>query len=321
MKTANNQPLSTIGLGCWAIGGAFWEGDSPLGWGDVDDAESIRAIQLGLEGGINLFDTAAIYGAGHSERVLSKAVGDRRNDIFVVSKFGFQFEEATRQVTGADASPEQIIQDCEASLKRLNSDFIDLYLLHLNEHPVEQWAEVADTLQTLKSQGKVRYFGWSTDYAENLATGLKSDGFTAVETEINLLNDNAEILNLCEDNDIRCLNRGPLAMGLLSGKYQRDDKLGNKDIRSSNPGWLKYYKDGSPSTDMLDRFDTVREILTQGGRTPVQGALAWLLARSPNNTPIPGFRTEKQVLELAKTIELGALAPAQMKEIAKLLKA
>jgi len=119
--------ISPMGLGCWAIGGPAWRGETPVGWGKVDDAQSIRAIHAALDLGITFFDTADVYGAGHSERVLGKALAGRRDQVVVATKFGNTFDEDTRQATGADASPEYIRAACEASLRRLNTDYIDLY--------------------------------------------------------------------------------------------------------------------------------------------------------------------------------------------------
>src|SRR5512134_3465614 len=105
--------VSALGLGCWAIGGPFWSGEQPQGWGEVDDNESIRAIHVGLEKGINFFDTANVYGAGHSERVLGKALAGRRAGVMIATKFNAVFDEATRQVTGSDSSPAGIRRACE----------------------------------------------------------------------------------------------------------------------------------------------------------------------------------------------------------------
>src|SRR5512136_272865 len=118
--------VSALGMGCWAIGGPFWSGETPLGWGEVDDDESIRAIHAALDRGVNFFDTANVYGAGHSERVLGRAVAGRRSQVVIATKFNAVFDETTRQVTGSDTSPEGIRSACEASLRRLGTDYIDL---------------------------------------------------------------------------------------------------------------------------------------------------------------------------------------------------
>ena len=129
--------VSSLGMGCWAVGGPFWEGDIPLGWGDVDDDESIRAIHSALDFGINFFDTSDVYGAGHSEGVLGKALDGRRDKAVIATKFGNVFNEETRQVLGSSASPEHIHVACEASLRRLNTEYIDLYQFHLNDYAAQ----------------------------------------------------------------------------------------------------------------------------------------------------------------------------------------
>ena len=157
--------VSGLGLGCWAIGGPFWRGENPVGWGEVDDAESRRAIHRGLDLGVTLFDTADVYGAGHSERVLGEALRGRRHEVVIASKFGNVFDEATKQITGADASPAYIQRACEASLRRLQTDYLDLLQMHIDQPP-ETVPDVLDTLEALVSAGKIRGYGWSTDDPE-----------------------------------------------------------------------------------------------------------------------------------------------------------
>ena len=135
--------VSAMGLGCWAIGGLFWRGDKPLGWGDVDDRESTRAIHSALDLGINFFDTAAVYGVGHSESILGRAVKDRRGQVVIATKFGYTFDVMSREVTGSNLSPEHIRQECQGSLRRLETDYIDLYLLHVRSVSEEEAEFVA----------------------------------------------------------------------------------------------------------------------------------------------------------------------------------
>ena len=141
--------VSAVGMGCWAIGGPFWDGETPLGWGEVDDQESIRAVHAALDRGVDFFDTANVYGAGHSERVLGQAVAGRRPQVVIATKFSSVFDETTRQVTGSDATPGGIRAACEDSLRRLNTDYIDLYQFHDNGYPAEKAAPVRETLEQL----------------------------------------------------------------------------------------------------------------------------------------------------------------------------
>src|SRR5689334_10065183 len=127
---ASGISLGAVGAGCWAIGGPWQFDGRPAGWGSVDDAESIRAIHRALDLGITLFDTADVYGCGHSERVLGRAIAGRRDDVFIVTKVGNVFDEQTRTAGGQDLSPAYLRRACDASLRRLNTDRIDVYLIH-----------------------------------------------------------------------------------------------------------------------------------------------------------------------------------------------
>jgi aryl-alcohol dehydrogenase-like predicted oxidoreductase len=312
--------VSALGLGCWAIGGPFWAGETPLGWGEVDDEESIRAIHHALDLGVNFFDTANIYGAGHSERVLGRALAGRREQVVIATKFNALFDETTRQVTGSDSSPAGIHKACEESLRRLGTDYIDLYQFHDNGFPAEQAGPVRDALEALIHEGKIRAYGWSTDFPKSAEFFAGGKHCAAIQVQLNVLDDNPAIIALCEQHNLAAINRGPLAMGLLTGKYSAATKPSADDVRGEkSPDWMRYFKNGQPSPEFLQKVNAVREILTSEGRTLAQGALAWLWARSPKTIPIPGFRTVKQVDENCRAMAFGPLTQAQFQEIEKLL--
>ena len=312
--------VSPMGLGCWAIGGPFWAGETPQGWGEVDDEESIRAIHAGIDLGVTLFDTANVYGAGHSERVLARAFAGRRSQVVIATKFNAVFNETTRQVTGSDTSPAGIRAACEDSLHRLNTDYIDLYQFHDNGYPPEKAEPVRETLEGLVKEGKIRAYGWSTDFPERLEVFAQGPNCAAVQLQLNVLDDNPAILALCDKYDLAALNRGPLAMGLLTGKYTSETKPSADDVRGvKSPEWMKYFKNGKPNPEWLNKRDAVRAILASNGRSVAQGALAWLWARSPKTLPIPGFRTVAQVKENAGAMQFDPLTMEQMREIDKLL--
>jgi aryl-alcohol dehydrogenase-like predicted oxidoreductase len=312
--------VSPMGMGCWAIGGPFWNGETPQGWGEVDDEESIRAIHAALDLGINLFDTANIYGAGHSERVLGRAFAGIRSKVVIATKFNAVFDETTRQVTGSDTSPEGIRSACEASLRRLNTDYIDLYQFHDNGFPADKAGPVRETLEKLAKEGKIRAYGWSTDFPDRAEVFAKGPKCAAIQLELNVLDDNPAVIKLCEKYDLAALNRGPLAMGILTDKYTVETKTAVDDVRGKkSPDWMKYFKDGKPSPKFLSKREAVREILKSNGRTVAQGALAWLWGRSEKTLPIPGFRTTEQVKENAAAMQFGPLTKEQMIEIDKLL--
>jgi aryl-alcohol dehydrogenase-like predicted oxidoreductase len=312
--------VNPMGLGCWAIGGPFWAGETPQGWGEVDDEESIRAIHAALDLGINLFDTANVYGAGHSERVLRRAFAGIRSRVVIATKFNAVFDETTRQVTGSDSSPAGIRAACEASLRRLNTDYIDLYQFHDNDFPPEKAEPIRETLERLVEDGKIRAYGWSTDYPVRVEVFAKGPKCAAIQLQLNVLDDNPSIIALCEKYDLSALNRGPLAMGLLTDKYSADTRLAVDDVRGKkSPDWMKYFKDGKPNAEWLSKRDAVRQILTSNGRSMAQGALGWLWARSQKTLPIPGFRIVAQVKENAGAMQFGPLTTEQMREIDKLL--
>jgi len=312
--------VSALGMGCWAIGGPFWAGETPLGRGEVDDDESIRAIHAALAARVNFFDTANVYGAGHSERVLARALADRRSEVVIATKFSSLFDESTRQVTGSDASPEGIRKACEESLRRLDTDYIDLYQFHDNHFPADESLPVREALEELVRAGKIRAYGWSTDFADRAGAFAEGPNCTAIQFELNVLDDNPEVIAICEKHDLAAINRAPLAMGLLSDKYTAQTKPSADDVRGEkSPEWMKYFTDGRPNPEWLAKRDAIREILTSGGRMLAQGALAWLWARSPKTIPIPGFRTARQVEENAAATEFGPLTGEQMGEIAAVL--
>ncbi|MDP4098125.1 aldo/keto reductase [Paenibacillus sp. P96] len=315
--------VSALGLGCWAIGGPWHDAETgeAFGWGEVDDQDSIAAIHCAIDAGITLIDTSDNYGAGHSERVIGQALQGRRSQVVIATKFGFVTNEKTKQATGQNASRAYIKQACEASLRRLNTDYIDLYQFHLGDYPKEQAAEVMAVLEELVSEGKIRYFGWSTDLPDRARIFAQSPHCAAIQHEMNIFRDNSDMISLCEKHKLASINRGPLAMGLLTGKYSDAVTVTDpKDIRGrSNLDWLTYFKNGMPSPSMITQLHHIREILTSNGRSLTQGALAWLWAKSDLTLPIPGFRNVNQVLENAQAAEFGPLTQAQMEQIQLLL--
>ena len=318
-RTLGPWQVSPLGLGCWAIGGPFWAEQEPLGWGDVDDQESTRAIHAGLQAGINFFDTADVYGAGHSEQVLGKALRDvPRDQVVVATKFGNTFDPLSKQVTGQSATPEYIRQAVAASLDRLQMDHLDLIWFHLNDYAAEEAVEVAETLESLVAEGQLTAYGWSTDFPDRAQVFQQYPNCIGFQFEFNVVSPNP-MLEFCHQHQVAGVNRGPLAMGLLSGKYHRAEQISPKDIRRASPEWMRYFHDGIPDPTMIKQLNSVRDILTSNGRSLVQGALAWIWASSPWTLPIPGFRTVAQVEELTAAREFGPLSSDQMEEIDRLL--
>jgi aryl-alcohol dehydrogenase-like predicted oxidoreductase len=314
--------VSAMGMGCWAIGGP-WTNDNGVdepfaaGWGEVDDGESVRAIHAAVDFGVTLFDTAANYGAGHSERVLGTALTGRRDQVLIATKFGYTIDEEHRRIGRDDASVlTNLHQDCENSLRRLNTDYIDLYQLHVGEYDPGGAAEVRDALEDLVGEGKIRWYGWSTDDAERARIFAEGPHCTAIQQALHwaIQFDYTPTLSVCEEHNLASINRGPLGMGLLTGKFRDTSiRLPDNDVRH---GWD--FSEGRIA-DIIQQVETLREVLTSDGRTMAQGALGWLWARSNNTIPIPGSRSVRQAEENAGAMDFGALSSHQMLEIDRLL--
>ncbi|GEC09180.1 aldo/keto reductase [Streptomyces spinoverrucosus] len=313
--------ISALGFGCWAIGGEWSDAEGqPLGWGKVDDEESVRAIRRALDLGVTFFDTADTYGAGHSERVLGRALGKRRADVVVATKWGNLFDEDTRTLTGGDDSPAYARRALTASLRRLDTDHIDLYQLHLSDADPDRAAELREICEEFVREGLIRAYAWSTDDPARAAVFAEGAHCAAVQHRLNVLQDAPEMLALCAESGLASINRSPLAMGLLTGKRAAGQPLDAGDIRSTPPAWLPGFAPGAGADpEWTRRVDALREILTSDGRTLAQGALAWIWARSPHTVPIPGFRTVAQAEENAGALAKGPLTAEQLAEIADIL--
>jgi aryl-alcohol dehydrogenase-like predicted oxidoreductase len=310
--------IPALGLGCWAIGGPFYSGDTPLGWGEVDDAVSIAAIRRAVDLGIRFFDTAQGYGTGHSEIVLGQALRNQPK-VRIGTKIGIAIDPATRQMRGDETDPAKIAQSVDDSLRRLQRERIDLVHLHLNSLPVAEAEDVFDTLDRLRDAGKIDAYGWSTDFPDRAAAFAARPGFVSVQHAMNVFFQASELVPVIESHGLLSINRSPLAMGLLSGKYMQGSTMALDDIRGQTMDWMAYFKDGKVAPDYARQLATVRDLLCSDGRILVQGALAWLWARSPSTLPIPGFRTPAQVEELAGALTKGALPPDVMAEVERVI--
>ncbi|WP_395570407.1 aldo/keto reductase [Streptomyces sp. BK79] len=317
--------VGAVGFGTWAIGGEWQDmKGNPLGWGRADDEESIRAIRRAMDLGVTLFDTADVYGAGHSEEVLGRAVAGRRDEVVIASKWGNVFDAATRTMADTpDLSPEHARRALTDTLRRLGTDHLDVYHLHVNDAPPDEAAALREACEDLVRAGLVRAYGWSTDDPARARLFARGAHCATVQVNCNVFQDASEMLALCRELDLGAVIRGPLAMGVLTGKYSSAPGSGAVlqagDIRAAAPAWLPFFDGGRLAPAWQERLDAVRDVLTSGGRTPAQGALAWLWARSPHAVPIPGARTVRQAEENARAMEYGPLTGEQLKEIDALL--
>ncbi len=303
--------VSAVGLGCWAIGGEAWRDGQPCGWSGADDEESVRAIRRALELGATFLDTADAYGCGHSERLIAKAIEGRRDHVVIATKFGFPIDEETRTTIGQRCDREYILSACEASLRRLETDHIDLYQFHLGNS--EKGEDVRKVLEELVSSGEIRYYGWSTDNPDNARIFARGEHCVAIQQRLNVFGGNFETLRVCEEHNLASINRGPLAMGLLTGKFSSETSFPENDVRH---GWNMTV---GPQAEQLKKLGMLRDILTSNGRTLAQGAICWLWGLSPLTIPIPGFKTVRQVEENLGALEFDPLPAEQLEEIDQIL--
>lgn len=308
--------VGAIGLGCWAIGGPFTRTDGehaePMGWGAVDDAESIRAIHHALDRGVTLFDTANNYGAGHSERILGRALAGRRDEVVIATKFGSIFDEETRTHFDSEELPmtrEAIREACEASMRRLGADYIDLYLLHNGELDPAEVPAALDALEELVAAGLIRWYGWSTDDPARARLMAAGEHCTAVEHRLSLSFDAPEMLAVCAEEDLAAVARSPLNSGVLTGKFTATSTFGPDDGRYDIS-----FAEGTGAL-RLRQIERVRGRIAGDRRSLTQAALAWILSRSDRTIPIPGFKTVLQVEELVSAAEHAPLSAEEMLSI------
>ena len=305
--------VSAIGMGCWAIGGPWTFNGEPAGWGQVDDAESVRAIHRALDLGVTFFDTAANYGCGHSERLLGQAIAGRRDKVIVATKFGYRVDEEQRQVIDSNDVVGNVHQDCEASLRRIDTNYIDLYQFHVNRYNPAKADDVRDALEQLVDEGKIRWYGWSTDNPEGARVFAQGKHCTAIQHVLNMTSDAPQILAICDEFDLASVNRTPLGMGMLAGKFKSDTTFPADDVRSDWNLKDDYF------AERFAQLEVGQALLTSGGRTYVQTALAWIWARSERAVPIPGFKTVTQVEENINAMQFGPLGAEKLTGIDELL--
>lgn len=312
----SNIKVSAIGLGCFPLGGLFYHKGEPWSHGHVDEKVGIEAIKRGLDLGINLFDTSDVYGCGKSEKLLGKAIKDRREEVIIATKFSSVWDmnsgdpKIPCQSTGEkNITPEYIKKACQESLERLQTDYIDIYQLHWSSMKVEKAPDVREVLEELVNEGLIRTFGWSTDSIERAKAFADSKDCSSMQFSINFTRENRPMLELLDEYNLGGLIRTPLGMGILLGKYNEKSKAAKdhylQRVDFSSEGYAKTFK----------AVDKVKELLTNDGRSLAQAALGYILAKHERIIPIPGFKNVKQVEDNAKAMELGPLSNKLVEQI------
>ena len=280
--------VSSVGFGAWGIGGPAMAGDIPIGWGKVDDRRSVAALNEAMDRGINFYDTADIYGLGHSEELIGKTFGNRP-DVLIASKAGNVLDEKGRFLV--DYSKQHILRACEASLKRLRRETIDYYQLHTARVEHLQQGECIEAMEQLQKEGKIRYWGLSlnTFYpgpeADFLMERKLGYGFQIV---FNVINQRGlPVIQKAYAGGYGIIARMPLQFGLLTGKFTKETRFEKDDHRAFRmpPPLL---------AKLLNALEPFREKAKEKNVSETAFALGYILGYKEISTVIPGIKTPEQ---------------------------
>ena len=277
--------VSVVGLGTWAMGNDFW--------GASDDAESVNAIQSALDQGINLIDTAPVYGSGHSEKIVGKAIRGRRDEVVLATKVGIKKSGKGIYMT---LKPESIRQEIEDSLRRLGTDHVDLYQIHRPD-PDTPLEESLTELERLKEQGKFRYLGVSNFSRELLEQSLKSSFIISDQPHYSMLEREMEndIIPFCMDKHIGILAYGPLGGGILAGKYRAKPEFEKGDYRDR---FYNFYQEPAWSK-IQDLLTILKKIAESHSETIANIVIAWTIKQNGITSALVGARKMEQAVSNA----------------------
>ena len=292
--------VTKIGVGLWAIGGDEW--------GAVDDQESLNMISAALDMGINLFDTADVYGIGHSEKLLGKAMKGRRDAFVVTSKIGWVGFDRENNASAYD-TVKKLIAGVESNLERLQTDYIDLMQSHINyrEPNMEVFVE---GFQKLQAQGKIRAYGVSTSDFEYIKAFNADQKTAALQIDYSILNrtPEEEIFPYTIQNDLGVLVRGPLAMGILTGKFDQQTRFAKGDFRQN---WIENEVEHKIFLEDLDKVEKLKPLANES-RSLAHLAIQFVMDHPAVTLAIPGAKRISQLKENVKTALMPDLTPDEM---------
>ncbi len=274
--------VTEIILGTWAIGGTMWS--------EYDEADAILAIEAAIDNGINCIDTAPAYGAGHADELIGSIISGRRDKVLIASKCGLDIENGYRH----NLKPEFVQYDLEQSLKRLGTDYIDLYQIHWPD-PAVQIEDTMKALMKAKESGKIRYIGICNFSGEQLKEAMKYGEIVSYQPNYSLLEREIESdqMKVCVDNSIGIISYGSLGAGMLTGKYKELPQFKKGDARNF---FYKFFKK-QYWTEVKAVVDKVSEIAKRRCVKPGHVAIAWNLSKAGVTAAIVGARTAQQVLD------------------------